>query len=219
MESSQRSIDKLIAFRNRNKFSAEAWDSRGLMQSSDELCNELTDLFNNTADELINALNTNSSSKQLFKILKSNLSLFRKQHYDTEEKEFIVDVFFELSEIVEVDIKDHLNKWLYGSLLVSLMKIQKILKPERIIETLLQPCTKCEVELETHILKKIEGIPEGDWLIAKCNNCGEFNLIILGSGISESRFGNYQWVDTLRRDEYNYEHALNRLEQIKFFRK
>lgn len=125
MQINQNRISKLLAFKSKNKFSTDAWEQRGLNPSSDEICDELNSLFNQTADDLIDALNNNLSNKQLLKILKSNLSLFRKQDYDTEEREFVCDVFFDLSEIVGIDFKDTLNKWLYGSVLSNLIKIRK----------------------------------------------------------------------------------------------
>lgn len=219
MPTDEEKIAKLTEFIRRGKFSTQAWDERGLNPSSDELCQYLTSFFNASADKLIEKVKAHSSARQLKSVLKSQLSSLDKSQYDTEEKEFICELFHELATIVEVDFNANLNTWLYGSLLTTLMKIQKIIRPEKIIETLRQPCTKCGTQLETHIMRKQEGIQETDWLVGKCNNCGELNLIIRKPNIKETRFGNYQWVDTLQMDEYNYEQALTRLEQIKYFRK
>ena len=219
MKTEHSQVDNLLLFKQRDKFSLSAWNDRGLNPSSVELCDQLTKLFNSSADNLIKAISNQYSGKQLKLVLKSELDNFNNLDYDTEEKEFICDLFHELATIVNVDFNDSLNKWLYGSNLTSLMKIQKILKPEKIVQTLKQPCTKCGIQLETHILRKEEGIPETSWFVAKCNNCGELNLISPGPNVKETRFGNYQWVDTLGMDEYTYEQALARLEQIKFFRK
>jgi Domain of unknown function (DUF4844) len=219
MQSEQDQIDKLLAFKDRDKFSTEVWNKRGLNPSSNELGNQLTTLFNSCADILIEALKNKSSTRQLKSVLNKGLSKFKKAEYDTEEREFICDLFFELSTIINVDFKDNANKWLYGSALTSLIKISKILRPEKIIETLTQPCSKCNAKLETFIMRKEKGIPETGWFVVKCNNCGELNLLSHGPDVKESRFGNYQWVDTLKMNEYNHEQALVRLEQIKFFRK
>jgi hypothetical protein len=219
MKTEQSQVDKLLLFKQRDKFSLSVWNDRGLNPSSVELCEQLTRLFNSSADNLIKAINNKCSEKQLKSVLKSELGNFNKFGYDTEEKEFICDLFHELATIVNVDFNDGLNKWLYGSTLTALMKIQKILKPEKIVKTLKQPCTKCETELETLILRMEEGIPDTSWFVAKCNNCGELNLISPGPNVKETRFGNYQWVDTLSKDEYTSEQALTRLEQIKLFRK
>ena len=181
--------------------------------------NKIASFFNASAETLIDRVKANGSARQ-FKIdLKSKLSRLNKLHYDREEKEFICDLFHELSAIVGVDFNDNLNTWLYGYVLTALMKIQKIIRPEKIIETLRQPCTKCATQLETHIIRKHEGIQETGWLVGKCNICGELNLIITKPNVKETRFGNYQWVESLQMDEYTYEQALTRLEQIKYFRK
>ena len=219
MQTEQSQIDRLIEFKQRDKFSPAAWDDRGLNPSNDELCQQLKTLFNSCADGLLEAIDKKYSTRQLKKVLKNELANFRSLEYDTEEKEFIVDLFYELSTIVNVDFNDDLNKWLYGSILTTLLKIKKVLKPERIVETIKQPCTKCGTDLETHIMKREQGIAETSWLIVKCNNCKEFNLLSHGPDVKETRFGNYQWVENLRMDEFTHEQALTRLEQIKFFRK
>lgn len=211
-------IDKLIAFKQRDKFSTKAWNERGLNPSGDELCRRLTLSFNACADKLIHEVENRNAPGQLKKIMRSGFSQLNKSDYDREEKEFICDLFYELASIVDVDFKDTLNKWLYGSVLTTLMKIQRILRPERIVETLNQPCIQCATPLETHILRKENGIPETSWMVVKCNQCGDLNLLSHGPDIKEYRFENYQWVEGLPMDEYTYEQALIRVEQIRVFR-
>jgi hypothetical protein len=219
MQTGQFQIDKLIEFKQKDKFSTKAWNDRGLNPSSSELCNKLTQLFNSSAENLINAINLKSTSRQLKTTLKQELSKFNKLDYDTEEKEFICDVFHELSTIVDIDFKDDLNKWLYGSVLTILLKLKNIINPEKIIETLKQPCTNCGTQLESYILKKENGILESSFYIVRCKNCKELNLLSCGPNIKQLKFGNYEYVETLNTSEYTYEQALARLEQIKFFRK
>ena len=215
----QKTIDELLAFKNRDKFAADVWDKRGLVPSSKELCEKLTDLFDSCADNLIDAVNRSSSEKKLKAVLKSQLSRFNKFDYDTEEREFICDLFLELAAIVNVSFNDNLSKWLYGSLLTALLKINKLIRPERIVETQKQPCTSCGITLESLIMRKEKGIPDSDWFVVKCKNCNGLNLLSHGPDIKEIRFGNYDWVETLRKAEYTEEQALLRFEQIKIFRK
>lgn len=219
MQTEQNKIDKLTEFKQRDKFSTAAWSERGLNPSDTALCQHLTVRFNSCADNLILALTNKYSSRQIKSVLKKELSNFNKQDYDTEEKEFIAALFLEITSIVNIDFKDSLNKWLYGSILTTLIKINKILRPEKIAETLQQPCTKCGTALKTHIIKRENGIAETSWLIVKCNNCKEFNLLSYGPNVKQTRFENYQWVENLQMDEYTHEQALTRLEQIKFYRK
>ena len=63
------------------------------------------------------------------------------------------------------------------------------------------------------------GIPEYGWYLVKFKNCKELNLLSCGADIKEIKFGNYEYVETLNKNEYTYEQALIRLEQIKIFRK
>ena len=213
-------IDKLLAFKKLNKFSEEAWEERGLNPSSDELCQKLITLFDLSTDKLIGGVQNNFTDQQLKAVIKSSLSLFKKKEYDTEERKFICDLFNELAKIVNVEIKDDLNKWLYGSILSGLFKIGNALNKESVIETISQPCTKCSFDLKTPILQKEKGIPESSWLIVKCDNCEELNLLALGPEIKRTGVGNYQWVQTLFKAEFDtYEKALIRLEQIKVFKR
>jgi len=150
MTEKQNILDKLKAFRQRDKFSTSAWNERGLNPSDNEMCYRLESLFNNCADNLINAISTGQNSKQLKSILKQGLENFKSFDYDTEEREFICDYFSQLSEIINVDFKDSLNNWLYGRVLNSLIKIAYFFKGrEKIIETLSQNCTSCDSKLET----------------------------------------------------------------------
>jgi hypothetical protein len=86
-------IDKLVAFRERDKFSADAWDERGLQPSNSQLCDQLSTSFNQIVDKLV-AESSDASQKGLTLILTNGLKMFRKNDYDTEEKEFISDLFF-----------------------------------------------------------------------------------------------------------------------------
>ncbi|HEY8918012.1 MAG TPA: hypothetical protein VIM87_16315 [Chitinophaga sp.] len=219
MEVTQNQLAQLIAFKQRDKFSAAAWNERGLNPSGDELCQALTNQFNECADRLIAGINNGATNRQLKRMLRSALYAFHKPDYDTEERGFICDLFDELATIVNVDIKHYLNSWLYGSVLATIVKVARFLRPEKVIDTISQSCSSCNQALDITILQKEEGIPDGFWLIVKCSNCNEFNLLSPGPNIRSMRYGNYQCVETLSKDEFSYEQAQVRMEQIKFFRK
>jgi hypothetical protein len=212
-------IDKLIAFKNRDKFSTQLWNERGLYPPGDEICQAMTKLFDSCADNLIASINHNASKRQLKSVLKEGLSGFNDPDYNTEEKEFICDIFYELTTITDIDFKDDLSNLLYGPALTTLSKIYKFIRPEREIETLSQPCTNCKADLQTYIMQKEKGLPDLSWFIIKCNKCSNLNLMSLVPGIKEFKYGNYQMVDTLSKEEYTQEQALIRMEQIKLFRK
>lgn len=219
MTDKQTTLDKLNAFRMRDKFSTSAWEQRGLNPSNSEMCNRLQNLFNNCADNLIKATNSDFKPRQLKGILKKGLQSVNRSHYDTEEREFICDYFDQLAKIVSVDFNYNLNSWLYGSILGTLLKISSFLKgKEKILETLTQDCTKCNSKLETFILRKADGIPDHSWNIIQCNNCNEYNLLSSRPNIKESRYGNYKFIEQLPKTEYSEEQANIRLEQIRYFR-
>jgi len=220
MTNIQTTLDKLNSFRKRDKFSTSAWEERGLNPSDSEMCNTLQNLFNDCADNLIEATNSDFKPRQLKSILKNSLDSVNSSDYDTEEREFICDYYDQLSKIVSVNFKDKLNKWLYGKVLNTLFKVTSFFKgQDKIVETLSQDCTQCGSKLETFITRKEEGIPDYSWTIIQCNNCNEFNLLSAGPNIKEYRFGNYKSIEQLPKTEYTEEQANARLEQIKFFRK
>lgn len=208
-------IEKLVAFKNLHKFSDTAWEERGLIPSSRELSDDLNDNFNAIVDNLISAIQKGKRGKQLSPVLKTGLKNFSKADYDTEEREFICDVFLRLARIIEIDFASDLNSWLYGSIFSAISKISKLLNPERVLATISQPCTKCDTELETFITEKKSGIPESTWFIVRCNNCSELNILSTGTDIKRLKFGNYEWVESLFMSEYSEEQALDRLEQLK----
>jgi hypothetical protein len=220
MKTDKQLSDKLTVFRNRDKFSASAWNERGLNPSASELCMRIDTLLNDCSDCLIKAANQNATPKEFKQILKTGISTLNRTDYDTEEKEFICDYLFELSNIVQVDIKYNLNSWLYGKALGTLIKATSLLRqPDKVIETLSQDCTGCGAKLETYILRKQEGIKASDWIVIQCNNCSEYNLFESQPNVKETKSGNYKCVEFLRKFEYTKESAKARLEQIKLFRK
>jgi hypothetical protein len=219
MDNNTRILERLAAFKERDKFSWQAWNDKGLNPSPAEVCNELSHFFNTCANKVIEGIKKNYSARQFKKLLKKEFRQLNKSAFDREEREFICQIMYELASIINIEINDTLNTWLYDPVLIFLMKLQRLLRPERIIKTLKQPCTKCGNELETHVLKFEEGIPEYSWYIGRCNNCSELNLISPCTGAKQTKFGNYVYVESLSKEEYTFEQALVRLEQIKFFRK
>src|SRR5690606_39029013 len=220
MTNKQTTLNKLNAFILRDKFSISAWEERGLNPSDSEICDRLQSLFNDCANNLIEAVNSDYKPRQLKSVLKKSLDRIDRSDYDTEEREFICDYFDKLSKIVSVDFKDNLNGWLYGKVLNTLFKLTSFFKGQyNIVETLFQDCTQCGSKLETFIIKKEEGIPDYSWNIIQCSNCNEFNLLSTGPNIKVMRFGNYKSIEQLPKAEYTEEQANVRLEQIKFFRK
>jgi hypothetical protein len=213
-------INKLTSLRQKDKFSDGEWEKRGLESSESELCNELNALFNDTLDDLIKAVETDAQGRQLKAILFRHLAVFHKSAYDTEEREFITDLFFQLAKIVNVDFKHQLNNWIYGIILGALIRLGSVFKKaQAVVETLSQECNNCKTKLDTFIIERGDDIPDLCWDIIQCDSCNEYNLLNKGPHIRQLRFGNYRWIEQLSKDEFNEEQAQVRLEQIRYFRK
>jgi len=135
-------IEMLNDFRIRDKFSVNAWHERGLNPSDEKLSQQMNSLFTHCADNLIIALKNKRSQIEISNILKSELKKFNNLDYDTEEGEFITDLFQEIASILEIDIRKDIGEWLYGSLASTLLKDFLSQPKKGAIETLSQPCTK-----------------------------------------------------------------------------
>lgn len=212
--------EKLKKLRLKTKFSDFEWEERGLNPSNEELCLKMETLLNNCLDEIIILIEKNESKQRIKKTLKKGLSSFDSREFDTEEKEFICDYFFEISKIIELDIKNDLNSWLYGKGLNFLLKLTDLFKkPEKIIDTISKECSSCKATLDVYILEKKSNIDYSSFNIVKCKNCKEYNLLEFGKGIKECRFGEFELTEQLSKDDFNLEQAETRLKQIKHFRK
>lgn len=219
MTLAQNKIDQLTAFRQRDKFSDQAWNNRGLNPPVYEISLNLAERFNLCADALIEAVADNASDKQLKATLKFHLSGFSKRDYDTEEKEFICDLFCELAKILNIDFAANLNRWLYGSTLNTLLNIQFALNPKKVLDTIKQTCPTCDGAIDTFIMRKEEGIPDYSWNIVQCKNCKDYSLVSYGPNVKEARFGNYELVEQLPKEQFTKEQAETRLQQMRHFRK
>lgn len=219
MKPEQNKVDQLTAFRQRNKFSEEAWNNRGLYPPGSELSATLTDHFNRCADTLIDAVWNNASENQPKTILQSQLSSFNPQDYDTEEREFICELFFELSQILNIDFADNAMEWLYGSDIANSMKGYATKNPPTVVETLHHTCLSCGTALDTFIMRKEEGIPDFSWNIIQCKNCKDYLLVSFQPNVKEVRHDSYIFVEQLPKEEFTKEQAETKLEQVRQRRK
>lgn len=97
--------DSLLAFAEEDHFSDDQWEQRGLIPSPREVENKMNASLQDAIVEIMEQddLTENRVKGILVKRLKENLG-----NLDTEEREFITDVFFELAEVLKVDIKSEL---------------------------------------------------------------------------------------------------------------
>ena len=216
---SNNELNQLANLKNARKFSDSEWIKRGLNPSSQNIVDLMETNIDNCLSDLIASIQESKTKNSKKAILKSNLRKNGK-NFDTEEKEFIADYYLKISKIIDVDFSKELNNWLYGSIFSMIKSLSEIIKgKEKIIETIENICTKCESNLETFVLEKMDSAIENDYNIVKCNKCSEYNLIDNGSGNKQIQFGNYELVEQLSKNTYNFEDANIRLKQIKTFRK
>ena len=115
-------INKLLDFESRDKFSEKKWIETGINPSLSEVSQKLEKLFQELTERLINAIQKDEPKEQLSLILGQGLLKFKVVEYDTEEREFISELFNELSTIINIDFSQQLNTWLYGTLLANVFK-------------------------------------------------------------------------------------------------
>lgn len=220
MNKYQQKIDALTEFRARDKFSTESWNKRGLNPSDDIICEMLHTRFYYTATELLDSLKKERPKRKLKTILRQRLGTFNKYDYDTEEREYIAVLFFEISNILEIDFRRKLNCWLYGIIVMALMDIHSLFKrPEKNIVVHEQQCVKCKMSLTLSTDangKKSTGFDY--WIISKCFNCNGYNLIDNDYKLKSYAL-NSQPVEHLSKEEFTFEQAMIRLEQLSYFRK
>lgn len=199
---------KLKEFISTDKFSDEIWADRGLNSSGDEMSNRLNTFFNQCANKLLEYKEQNYKE-----CLNNQLKQIDSMNYDTEEREFIVDYFFDLAEICSIDLKEELMKWMYGEDMTKLMKPQKSSTEELVCTS----CSVCGGAFYTVITEREKGIPDYPYLIVKCKVCSELNLIDLGSEVKQFSFAhsNYKLETKLPKSEYSKEPAIEKMKKMK----
>ena len=149
MAINQEIIEKLTRLRGKKKFANSDWEKRGLNPSDTHKVNEMIRLMDTCLDELLTDLKSNATEK-IRKTLAKGLNRFKVSYYDTEEKEFIGDEFYNIGSILGLDIAEHLNLWLYGRVLSTIIGLNK--KNEVIISTQSFECTKCKLNLNVKVM-------------------------------------------------------------------
>lgn len=141
----------LTEFKNKPKFNHEQWTERGLNPSSDELIfileSSLNELIENISTLVGNERGNSDFTKEISKWLKK----IKTHNLDTEEREFILFYLFELSEIINCDLKKIVLNWMYGPHIAELMGKQEESHYDEKIE---QECTKCGIALESFVKKE-----------------------------------------------------------------
>ena len=212
-------IEILTELKNSQKFSEREFNKRGLNPSCDDIIETMENNIDECLSELIENLHSSKNKNSLKKTLRNNLKKIG-ENLDTEEKELIADNYSKIAITLGIDFKNDLNTWLYGSFFTMMKKMTEIIKgKEKIIETIENVCSNCGSKLDTFIIEKMDSTIQNDYNIVRCQSCSEYNLIDNGSGNKRIQFGNYELVEQLPKNNYNFEEANIRLKQIKTFRK
>ena len=217
-----RRISELEKLRKKEKFSREEWENRGLNPSSKNLSEKLEKSLNDLITDLISASNFEKSEQETGDIYENYFKKTISDELDTEEKEFVVDYFDEIAEILDIEsITKKLNFWTYGTETydhenAERIASEKVLAEERKRHEIISiQCSKCNMLLDTFISERDNEIPSFEYDIIKCVKCHELNLLDKGPGIKKYRFLNYELIEELPKEEYDFDKALIRLEQLK----
>lgn len=95
--------DSLYIFQKTDHFSDENWDERGLIPSPQAVEDEMNAALQEAIEEVVeqqHELTENKVKDILMKQLKQE-----EGRLDTEEREYLLDLFFELADILKVNIK------------------------------------------------------------------------------------------------------------------
>lgn len=176
-------------------------------------------------DELIEALGHNASSKELKHIMHPYIARLRRQRVaETEEREYVSEVYYELSQLVSVDISFQLNRVMYGWVLAALSvnifrKKKKWIDECIIVQTITNTCTCCGCEMKTNIVNPKESPNNEDMEVCMkavilCKICGAYNLVFITEDGQFAHSEDYYLQEELP-DHYTREQAEQRLSQIK----
>lgn len=211
-------LKRLISAEESDKdswYGKEIWDH----EHDAELISFISSRMHKCTVELIRGIEGNFEEWKLKAILKSHLQSFRRSDYDTEDAEFITECFEVLAYIIKIRFGSTLMRWLYGTPLWLLLKIGRLIKPERTIAVKKQQCRNCGAELKIELMNVTDYNRDSVWIIGRCMKCNEFNLLESFPNSKRIRFHNFYPTDHLDKDEFTEEQAKTRLEQIQYWRK
>jgi hypothetical protein len=181
-------VNKIDSLLKVNKFDDKAFDNRGLIPSDRQLGIKMNRLVNECLKDILKSSNYGIKPINTTKILDKGLRQFKRNEFDTEEKEFIADEFIEISNILNVDYNENIEKWVYGKLFYSINN-HSLNKESEIKDTIFKCCINCQDTIKLGVTSYKEGIPE-NWTIIKCKKCSTSNAIKLAKNIEGISFIN-----------------------------
>ncbi len=109
-------ISLLSELKTKNKFTAEAWEERGLNPSGPEIINAMNQVVDKLIEKIIIGLKADYDEQALKQIIKQVLVKVDEFRFDTEELELLCDWIEALACLVNININKELNKCLYGDI-------------------------------------------------------------------------------------------------------
>jgi len=200
-------IEKLETLRKQEKFTDKHWGERGLIPSSAEVVNAMIDLTNKSLDALLADLRAGKGDSDIRNTLLKGLHQFKADDYDTEEREFIGDVFYEIGKALNMPMEKALDIWMYG-----LEFVQS--KPKPVITSTSYPCTSCATPL-TVVVTAIKPDTPISWIVATCNNCNAYNFLKKESNIGAFTTENFVAKKFLRSTNYTEAEARKVFEEMR----
>lgn len=76
-------------------------------------------------------------------------------------------------------------------------------------------CETCESQLITEITELQKGIPDFAYLVATCNNCGQFSLVDIGPEVKNFKMKNYTIKEQLPKINFTKLQALARIDGLR----
>lgn len=168
-------LKDLEEYKAKNKFSNKEWQKRNVNPSDKGTNMRMNNLVNICIDEITHSKDV--SEKSIASIIDENLEIANKSWFDTEETDFIFDIYYELSEILKITslVKEFRKIYFYH-------QQNKIYNSEIHEGHEMVDCKKCGQKLEMIILEQINDYietidEEFTWTIVTCNFCNELNIL------------------------------------------
>lgn len=185
-----------------------AWLARGLNPSSADAQARMEAAVDAVARSALAACQRGESAAATKRAIVRSLQAAKAIDFDTEEREWICAEVARVSKLVGISVGPELNSWLYGSVVGTLLRVSSLLRREpRSRATYSTPCESCSAELTSHVTAESPAIPDGGWIVCRCNMCSSLNLMRLGPGIKGSRSEGFKFVRQLRVEDFTQESA------------
>jgi len=192
--------------------------------------------------ELVESVENDATEREKKIILRRYLKYLRQMGIcETVEREYVTQEFYELSQIVGVNVSFHLNMVIYGFTLTAITTIMQKLRPkpkdvernDGIVEKFEIICEECQYHMPGRAAFYESDNHNDIWIgkaIVSCPVCGGYNLVFFEDRDGYQGFvdGDYRVIENLdawptdhpsQKKYWTREDAEQRLQQVKYWRK